>query len=155
NRYVISRNFLTKKNKLITIDDEIVTETELRLRLNILFFNNESNKPSFRYLISKFIRNTPHKMSRTLRYLHNTTTDIKYELIDLYLLGVNLPSDLIEEKPWLESKIKSEKEVLNRITEEGNTENALKQALIVINRDIAQLESAKENFNIGKNEEED
>lgn len=153
NQYVISRNFLSKKNKLVTLNEELVTESELRLRLNKLFFNNESAKPSFRYLISKFIRNTPHKMSRTLRYLHNTTTDVVYESIHLFLMGVALPGDLIEEKGWLESKIKSEKDVLARITEEGNTENALKQALIVINRDIAILEIEKQNFNIGKNEE--
>jgi len=150
---VIARNFLSRKNKLITINDEIVNDTELKNYLNQLLFGNIDSKPSFRNLISKFIRNTPHRMSRTLKYLHNTTTDSLYESVHLFLLGIDVNTEVIEEKSWLETKIKTEKDVYNRITEDGNNESALKQALIVINRDIKNLESRKADFNIGKSEE--
>lgn len=155
NRYTIERNFLSRKAKVISFDDEIISIDELRLRLNKLFFNNNSTKPSFRQLISKFIRNTPHKMSKTLRYLHGTTNDIIYESVHLFLFGVAITPELILEKSSLESKITSENNILSKITEDGNTENSLKQALLVINRDIQKLEKEKENFNIGINEEND
>lgn len=155
NEHVIRRNFLARNKKLISINGEVVSKDNFRQILNEVLFNNKNNKPSLRYLISKFIRNTPHKMSNTLRYLHNSTTDATYESVHLYLFGISLSSELIEEKSWLESKLKSEREVFKRITEDGNSESALKQALSIINNDIKRLESEKENFNISQNEEKD
>jgi len=155
NETVIKRNFLSRRQKMLVIDNEVLTKNQFSETLNTLLFNNPNNKPSLRYLISKFIRNTPHKMSNTLRYLHNTTTDVNYEAVHLFLFGISLSSDLIEEKAWLESKLKSEKDVLKRVTEDGNSESALKQALNIINKEISRLENEKKNFNIGQNEEKE
>lgn len=151
--YIIRRNFLSRRKKLLSINNVILSQEKFKEELNSILFNNKSNKPSLRFLISKFIRNTPHKMSNTLRYLHNSITDVSYEAVHLFLFGISISSDLIEEKSWLETKLKSEKEVLKRVTEDGNSESALKQALNIINNDIERLEFDKNNFNIGLNEE--
>ncbi len=155
NKTVIRRNFLSRSKKLITVNDEVVSEDDFKLKLKLLLFDYESGKPSYRNLLSKFVRDTPHRMSNTLRFLHNTTTNAVYESVHLFLFGVRFSPDKIEEKLWLESKITSETNVLNRVTEDGNSENALKQALILINRDISNLEKQKEKFNVGESEKDD
>tara|TARA_R110000764_G_scaffold154927_1_gene242770 strand:- start:2055 stop:3761 length:1707 start_codon:yes stop_codon:yes gene_type:complete len=155
NEYIIKRNFLSRRRKLYSINNNVLTKSDFLEKLNYIIFDNKDNKPSFRYLISKFIRNTPHKMSNTLRYLHTSTTDATYESVHLFLFGISLDPELIIEKSWLESKLNSEKDVFKRITEDGNSESSLKQVLSIIRNDIERLEIKKEDFNISQGQEKD
>ncbi|WP_139827186.1 DUF2326 domain-containing protein [Arenibacter troitsensis] len=155
NEYILKRNFLSRRRKLYSINDKILIKSDFLEKLNHILFDNKNNKPSFRYLISKFIRNTPHKMSNTLRYLHTSTTDATYESVHLFLFGISLSPELITEKSWLESKLNSEKDVFKRITEDGNSESSLKQALSIIRNDIKRLTKEKEDFNISQSQEKD
>lgn len=147
----ICRNFKVKNHKLITINNDKVTIEQHIDFLKSELFNYSSQKPSFRGLLGKFIRDSTIKMSKTLRYLHPTTTLIEYEAIHLFLLGIHLGDDLLQEKQWLNSKINVEQTVLTRITEDF-TENALVQALKIIERDISELETTKSKFNINQTE---
>lgn len=151
---VISRNFLAGKQKSIKINGSEVTGTELSKTLNKELFDNPDLKPTFRNLIAKFIRDDTHKMSNTLKFLHQATSNVQYEAVHLYLFGIHLPEDLYGEKQRLTLQVASDEKVLNSLTA-GMPENALIQALKIIERDIAELEYKKGLFNLNDVEDSD
>ena len=151
-KFIIQRNFLQYKDKILTVNGEKYTEDEFYAFLNKVIFNNLYKKPSFRSLIAKFIRDNSFKMSRTLRYLHQSTTDTLYESVHLFLLGISFDEDTYVEKNWLIEKISSEQKVQARLSEDF-TENDLKQAISIIERDISVLSEKKKNFNLDNQQE--
>ncbi len=63
--------------------------TQYRNELNRIIFNNDSNNPSFRQLISKFIRLENSNESSLLKYLGTFTKNYEYQAIYHYLYGLN------------------------------------------------------------------
>lgn len=151
----IRRNFLTYGDAVRTINGEKVTKAEHEKWLNSVLFANNGESPKFRSLISKFIRDDANKMSRTLRYLHQATTDTLYEAVHLVLLGIKPANiDDYSRKAWLINTIKSEQKVMDRLAE-SHSEQDLIQALKILDRDIGLLESKKGRFKLdGQHEEE-
>ncbi|MDF3026925.1 MAG: hypothetical protein K0S23_1232 [Fluviicola sp.] len=144
---LLRRNFLNGRDKKIWINSEKKSDNELKLFLNKEFFGINGVNPSFRYMIAKFVRNDHHRMSNTLRYLHQATTDTIYESIHLKLLGINFEPELISEKSQLNESLKTEGKIIDRLTKDFS-ENALKQALAVIERDIEKLNTSKNAYKI-------
>lgn len=143
----IVRNFLAGKSRVIKINDAEVSGAELLRFLNKKLFNNSDLKPSFRNLIAKFIRDDNFKMSNTLRFLHQATTNVQYEAVHLYLFGIHLPENIYSEKQRLNINLSSDEKVFHALSAE-TPENALRQALIIIERDIHGLELRKSEFNL-------
>lgn len=144
---LLRRNFLNGKEKKIWINSDKISDKELKLFLNKEFFGIEGANPSFRNMIAKFVRNDHHRMSNTLRYLHQASTDPTYESIHLKLLGIDFDLDLISEKGRLTESLKTEGKIIERLTRDF-TENALNQALAIIERDIEKLNTSKNDFKI-------
>lgn len=144
---LLRRNFLNGKEKKIWINSDKISDKELKLFLNKEFFGIDGANPSFRNMIAKFVRNDHHRMSNTLRYLHQASTDPAYESIHLKLLGIEFDLDLIREKSRLTESLKTEEKIIERLTRDFS-ENAINQALAIIERDIEKLNISKNDFKI-------
>lgn len=78
------------KNGMNLIDGEpIRSATEYRSDLNKIIFNNLNDKPSFRQLVSKFIRLENANEAALLKFLGNYTNNYEYQAIYEYLFGID------------------------------------------------------------------
>lgn len=85
---IIERDFLSSKNGIRRINGEQISVKDFDNTLKTLIFPNlDSEKPSFRQLISHNIRYKDDSVNNTLKTLNKYTTDVEYETLYLYLLG--------------------------------------------------------------------
>lgn len=148
----IRRNFLSRKQKIIEIDGEEFGIDEFPKKLKEIIFNSRNLKPTFRQIISKNIRDEKNRLQNTVKVLHPTTTMEEYEALYLFWLGI--PSDNSDRKQKILSQIKIEENLQKRLRKESNY-SRIEQALIIINRNISELEEKKNSFNLNENFEKD
>jgi uncharacterized protein YydD (DUF2326 family) len=148
----IRRNFLSRKLKILEIDGEEYGNDEFPKKLKEIIFNSRNLKPTFRQTISKNIRDEKNRLQNTVKVLHPTTTMEEYEALYLFWLGI--PSDNSDRKQKILSQIKIEENLQKRLRKESNY-SRIEQALIIINRNISELEEKKNSFNLNKNFEKD
>ncbi|GAB4304847.1 MAG: DUF2326 domain-containing protein [Marinilabiliales bacterium] len=152
NEIVIRRNFLSNKNKIQEINVERFNNKDFLKRLKELIFNSKSPKPTFRQIIAKNIRDEKSRLINTIKVLHPTTTHEEYEALYFFWLGI--PIDEAERKQELHSLIKIEEDLQRRLKKEY-TLSQIEQSLIIINRNIEQLEKKKTQFNLNEDYESD
>ncbi|RZH26684.1 hypothetical protein EXD98_16045 [Acinetobacter pittii] len=136
------------------INNNEVTNDEYNYELKNSLFNYHTNKPTFRQLINKFIRKDDQQINFILRFLHQTTSDLDYEVIHFFLFGYPKPFE-IERKFQLEKEIKQHKndiKVFDRIKPAG-----LDQVILLTQKDLDSLILQRDNFKINEkyNAEED
>ena len=148
----IRRNFLVNKEKILEINGKNYKSQEFVKELKKIIFNSDYDKPSFRELISKNIRDEKNKLINTLKVLHSTTKNNIYESVYLFWLGIEL-SDIGEKHKLLAEK-KIEENLQKRLSKE-ETLPQIKQALVVIIRDIKHCAEKKDNLNINDDFEKD
>ncbi len=149
----IRRNFLSQRNKRIQeIDGVHYNNENFRFKLKELFFMSENQKPSFRQIISKNIRDEKDKLLNTVRILHQSTKPEEYEALFLFWLGI--PIDETKRKEKLSSLIKTEFNLQKRLESEA-TLSKIEQSLIIVNKTIEELENKKSKFNLNENYYED
>jgi len=142
----IRRNFLFRKDKIIEINGESFTTKEaLTKELRKRIFNSDDDKPTFRQIVSKNIRDEKNRLQNTLKVLHATTTKDAYEPLFLFWLGIELNADTYKDK--LNRDRKTEENLQIRLRREG-TLSMIEQSLLVIDRSIQELTIKKETFNI-------
>ncbi|MEK7990392.1 MAG: DUF2326 domain-containing protein [Thiotrichaceae bacterium] len=147
---IISRNFLGYKQKIQTINGEKYSNDDFPRTLNRLIFKTNSEKPSFRQLISKNIRDEKNKLVNTIQVLaQNVITDATYEALHLFWFGVdvNLSKDQLVRKKNLEEKLQT------RLRQESNL-SQINQSLVIIDKEIEKLTKKKENFNLNEQYEQ-
>ena len=66
----IKRNFQQRKNKIQEINGETIAEKDFDNALKQLIFDTEVDKPTFRQIISKNIRDEKNKMANILKVLN-------------------------------------------------------------------------------------
>ncbi len=152
NEIIIRRNFLPRKNKIQEINGEYYNKKEFPKKLKELIFNSKSPKPTFRQIIAKNIRDEKSRLRNTIKVLHPTTKQEEYEALYFFWLGI--PIDEAERKQQLRSLIKIEEDLQKRLKKEY-TLSKIEQSLIIINRNIEQLEKKKKQFNLNENYEID
>ena len=143
----ISRKAMVGSKIYAVIDEEVFTNLRnFHDSLKSLLFMNSSNKPSFRQIITRFIRSSSEKMSNALRTL-TMASNADYETLNLFLFGFNDASVLSEKQHIVKSlkKIEKEYDVLLKI----RSKNALEQSLAVIVREIDNKERDAEEFKLG------
>ena len=146
NEICIKRNFLTRSDKIIEINGEPYKEKDaLTKELKKRIFNSEEDKPTFRQIISKNIRDEKNRLQKTLMVLHPTTTKDEYEPLFLFWLGIELNIDTYKDK--LNRDRKTEENLQTRLRKES-TLSMIEQSLLVIERSIQELTIKKETFNI-------
>ncbi|QBF86935.1 DUF2326 domain-containing protein [Leclercia adecarboxylata] len=142
----ISRKAMPGSKIYAVIDEEVFTNLRsFHDSLKLLLFMNSSNKPSFRQIITRFIRGSSDKMSNALHTL-TMASNADYETLNLFLFGFNDASILSEKQHIVKSlkKIEKEYDVLLKI----RSKNALEQSLAVIVRDIENKERDAEEFKL-------
>lgn len=137
----IRKNFHKRNQKLQEINDcNIINNKEFDRKLKELFFDSRVDKPTFRQIIAKNIRDEKNKLINTIRVLHQTTTFEEYEALYFFLFGIS--TDNAEKKQQLTAAIKDEEKILLRLRKE-TSKSELEQSLLVVQRDIGDLEKRK------------
>ena len=142
----ISRNFLSYNKKIQKINDtNIPNDKEFELELKKYIFNSDTEKPTFRQIISKNIRDEKDKKEKIVKTLGSFGTSEQYEALYLFWLGIEF-SNLDEKQRLLEIK-NSEERLQKRLTKTSNLP-LIEQALADTNAKIEELDNKKGTFNI-------
>ena len=146
---VIQRNFLSRNEKIQQVNnDNIRDDKKFQAKLKELIFKSTKEKPTFRQIIAKNIRDDENRIKNTLKVLHPTTTQEEYEALYLFWLGIDL--DTNERKQKLLSLKKIEENLQRKLKKENNLPQ-IKQSLIVIDKAIEDLEAKKDTYSINPN----
>lgn len=154
NEVVLKRNFLQRKNKIASINGQnLPNMKDYWPELNKQIFGITSEKPTFRQIVSRFIRNDAHKMNNILKYLP-VTKDSVYESIYLYMFGVKDRNEIFSEKQYLIDQLKTEKNYLNKISGQQPS-TTIEQVLSTLKSDIDELNTKKKQFNVSPKYQEE
>ncbi|HPH06820.1 MAG TPA: DUF2326 domain-containing protein [Methylotenera sp.] len=140
----LERRFVTSETKRTSnffIDGKAIQSLkEYQEKVKVLLFSSNGPKPTLRQLMPKFVRSSPLKMSRTLKFSGDFSNEVTYETIHLFLFGF-FNVDVLEERPRLDLKQKKQArdlEALTRDREEGEIE----QLVFHLQREIADIEKS-------------
>jgi uncharacterized protein YydD (DUF2326 family) len=147
---VITRNFLPYGRKIQKINGVSYNNDDFPKELKALLFNSETEKPKLRSLISKNIRDEKNKLIHTLKVLNAYTTDVEYEQLFLFWLGI----DSDESKDKLVKDKNLEDKLQKRLRKESNL-SEINQTLVIINKEIEVLSKKKDSFNLNEKYEND
>ena len=148
---IIEKNFLSRKEKIQRINGEQLNKDDFSARLKELIFKTDVDKPTFKQLKAKNIRDEKHKLLNTLRVLApNVVTDATYEILHLFWFGID--ADMPKDK--LTRDLNFEKKMQVRLRRSSNL-SQINQALIIINKSIVELETKKTKYNINENFQSD
>ena len=150
---VIVRNFLNGKDTIRLINGEQIKDKDFeKTLLSYIFPSHNVGKPTLRQIISHNIRYKDETINNTLKTLNSYSTDAEYETLYLFLLGCNFDDG--EKKQEILTKIKQENSYKERL-EKKQTKNAYEIALSILDDEIEELETKKNNLNINPNFEKD
>lgn len=148
-KIIIQKNFLARNKKIQKINDENITnDKEFDKKLKELVFQTKVEKPTFRQIISKNIRDEKNKMTNIVKVLNSFASGEVYEALYLFWLGIS--TDNLEEKQRLSEDKKKEENFQRRLKKEGEL-SLIEQQLTFLNGKIDELNQRKNNFNINKN----
>jgi uncharacterized protein YydD (DUF2326 family) len=148
----IRRNFLSNRKKLLEINEQPVQVKDFDNELKKVIFGYEEDKPTFKQLKAKNIRDEAERLENTVKVLGSFGKSEEYEALYLFWLGVNYPN--AEKKRSLIEDKKVEDRLYNRLISD-NSESKIQQFLNIVERDIEQLEKKKNSFNINENYKSD
>ena len=146
----IERNFLTYGKKVQRVNGEQKTNTEFSSVLKELIFQTTSEKPTFKQLKSKNIRDEKNKLVQTIRVLDPFTTDVAYEALHLFWFGIDI--DLSKDKLVREKNL--EEKLQTRLRRDSNL-SQITQSLIVVDKEIEKLNANRDNFYLNEEYEAD
>lgn len=145
---VIRRNFLSRNKKIQEVNGEnIVKDKDFDKKLKELIFKTQVEKPTFRQIISKNIRDEKNKMTNIVKVLNSFATSEVYEALYLFWLGIS--TDNSEEKQRLSENKKVEERFQKRLKKEGEL-SLIEQQITFLNGKIDELNFQKNTFNINK-----
>jgi uncharacterized protein YydD (DUF2326 family) len=148
---IIEKNFLDRSNKIQKINGEQYGNKEFSSKLKELIFKTDIEQPTFKQMKAKNIRDEKYKIQNTIRVLPpNVVTDATYETLHLFWFGID--ADLSKDK--LSRELTFEKRIQTRLRKTSNL-SQINQALIIINRNIDELEGEKVRYNINDNYQSD
>lgn len=149
----IQRNFLPNKKSMRKINGRPILDRDFEEELErILVPDKESEKPSFRQIISHNIRYKDESINKTLKTLDRFTTDIEYETLYLYLLGCTFNEGA--KKQALTAKLNQE-EAFKTYLETKQTKNKYEISLALLVDEIDALNTKKSSFNLNETFEQD
>ena len=148
----IVKNFLLYGKKIQTINGEGYNNQEFLKKLNQLIFKNNHDKPTFRQIISKNIRDEKSKLTNTVRVLHSTTRLEEYEALYLFWFGISI--DNSKRKEELVRQKNLEKRLQERLKKDNNLSQII-QSLLIIERSIDELNQKRISFDVSDSFEAD
>jgi uncharacterized protein YydD (DUF2326 family) len=145
---VIRRNFLQRTKKIQEINGKnIVNPVEFEQTLQEIIFSTRVEKPTFRQIISRNIRDEKNKVSKVLKVLHPCSRKEEYEALYLFWLGI--PTDFQSEKQKLSIEKGKEEHFQNRLKKDGDI-SLIEQHLSLTCTEIKQLEEEKNRYGINE-----
>jgi uncharacterized protein YydD (DUF2326 family) len=150
---VIRRNFLLRKKNIREINDETISDDgEFDRKLKQIVFDTTVDKPTFRQIISKSIRDEKNKMTNIVKVLNPYTRPEEYEALYLFWLGLEFSE--MDEKQRLSEEKKAEERIQKYLVKTNNF-SLIEQALSFTNAKINELNSKKDTFNINETYSDD
>ncbi|AME13908.1 hypothetical protein MmmBen326_0694 [Mycoplasma mycoides subsp. mycoides] len=148
NKITIQRNFLNKKERIIRLNDkDFASKDELAKELlDAIFPNHQSEKPSFRQIISHNLRYKDQSINSTLKTLYSTAKNSEYEILHLFLLGFSFSNS--KELLDFQNQLKFEQDHLKKLLSHNLDKQVYVQTLEIINNEINELKKKKETLNI-------
>lgn len=148
-KLIIKRNFLQRGKKIQEINGKNITNNnDFDKELKKLIFKSSVDKPTFRQIISKNIRDEKNKMTNIVKVLNSFAADEVYEALYLFWLGVD--TENLDEKQRLSETKKREENFQKRLKKEGELSLILQQ-LTFIDGKILELNERKKLFSINEN----
>ena len=145
----IRKNFLSRNKKIQEINgDNIPNDKDFDARLKKEIFKSDVDKPTFRQIISKNIRDERNKMSNIVKVLNSFASPEVYEALYLFWLGIS--TDSLSEKERLSVAKKKEESFQKRLKKEGEL-SLIEQQLTFLNGKIQDLNQKKSNYNVNEN----
>ncbi len=137
---------LFNANYLQKINGEKFGNKEFSKELKKLIFETDVEKPTFKQLKSKNIRDEKNKLVNTIKVLApNVVTDVAYEALHLFWFGIDIDSS----KDKLVRDKNLEERLQTRLRKDSNL-SQINQSLIIINKEIKELSKKKDDFNLNK-----
>ena len=131
---VIERNFLTYGDKIQSINGENYSNPQFSKQLKEIIFDSETEKPTFKQLKSKNIRDEKNKLVNTLKVLDSFTTEVEYEQLFLSWLGIETDHS----KDKIVRDLNLEEKIQTRLRKDSNL-SQINQSLIIIDKSISEL----------------
>ncbi len=145
---IIKKNFLQYSKKIQQLNEENITNNkEFDQRLKEIIFNTTVEKPTFKQIVSKNIRDEKNKLVNIVKVLDPYTKTEEYEALFLFWLGVN--TDTHNQKELLVKDKAREEAFQKRLKKEGEL-SLIEQQLEVVNSKIDDLQKQKANFNFNE-----
>ncbi len=145
---LIKKNFLKYGKKIQEINGEIIlNDKEFDLKLKELIFQTEVEKPTFKQIVSKNIRDEKNKLANIVKVLNPYTKIEEYEALFLFWLGIN--TDTHNQKELLGKEKTREENFQKRLKKEGEL-SLIEQQIELVNTKIEELQQLKSNFNFNK-----
>lgn len=146
---LIRRNFLQRSQKIQEVNGEnIINNNEFDKKLKEVIFKSEVDKPTFRQIISKNIRDEKNKMTNIVKVLNSFASSEVYEALYLFWLGIE--TNELDQKQRLSESKKREENFQKRLKKEGELSLVLQQ-LTFINSKIEELSKKRNLFVINEN----
>lgn len=146
-KIVIERNFLKGNKKVLSINGEKftnITNFENRIK-ELLYPNLQANKPTLKQVFAHNFRHKDRRINHTLKYLDQNTTNIEYETLFLYLLG--MPSADNSDKEQIKQLLKKEMNYKSKL-EKKQTLQGYKTMLSSVLNEIDKYEKIKSELKI-------
>ena len=148
-KVIIRKNFLLRNKKIQEINGQNITDNkEFDKALKKEIFKSEVDKPTFKQIISKNIRDEKNKMANIVKVLNSFTRIEEYEALYLFWLGIN--TDNHNQKELLSKEKTREENFQKRLKKDGEL-SLIEQQLILLNGKIEELNQRKNKFNLNEN----
>lgn len=146
---VIRKNFLPRNKKLQEINGENIADNKVfDKKLKEIIFKSEVDKPTFKQIISKNIRDEKNKMANIVKVLNSFTRIEEYEALYLFWLGID--TDSHNQKELLSKEKTREENFQKRLKKDGEL-SLVEQQLILLSAKIEELNQRKNKFNLNEN----
>ena len=151
-KVIVKRNFLSGKRSVLEINGQTVEKKDFEGELEKAIWGIETSKPSFRQIISHNFRYDDNRLTNTLRTLNRYTSDIEYETLHLYMFGCNFDDG--DRRQELSKKLTTDYKYKRRL-EKTASKSALRSKLALVEGEIAELNTKKEELHLNPDFEED
>ncbi|TNE68185.1 DUF2326 domain-containing protein [bacterium] len=150
---IIRKNFLPRSKKIQEINGEnIKNDKDFDKKLKEVTLHTNVEKPTFRQIISKNIRDEKNKMTHIVKVLNSYTRGEEYEALYLFWLGIS--TDDHEEKQRLSADKTKEENFQKRLKKEGEL-SLIEQQLTFLEGKVKDLDNRKKSFNLNENYQQD
>lgn len=138
----------TQKIEILNyIDDKKYSLEEFKNILQLRLFLTNINKPSFRQLITKFVRRNDDEVSNILKYMGSFVSTVEYSTIRFFLFGFKNP-EAIEKQQLLNIELRSLTKKYNSL--KAIVPEGLQQKIDLLETEIEEKEKLRDSYKINE-----